>query len=218
MTTPHIVPIFAAPLAVVPIEGADELNPVLARHFAASATDERRDPSLPADALCFRSREDVFEWRDEAVVRLRRQMLAGVCAVVMEVNGYTEAELEAMALQARARFAIVRPDGCIPAGTAPMASWCAVYCVAAPPGEPRREDSGVLRLYAVRNINMFIDAGNARLRAPFEPSHMTWRLEPGTMAVFPGSLLHEVALNRGTADLVLVGARVRFTGAGGDTW
>ena len=95
-----------------------------------------------------------------------------------------------------------------------MASWFALYCVAAPPPAPARVHSAVLRLYAIREGTMFMDAANWRLREPFAGGHHVWRPVPGKMAVFPASILHEVALNRTTSDLVLVSARVRFAHAG----
>jgi hypothetical protein len=216
MTTPApaIVPIFATPFAVVPLAGAVDLNPALVSLFLSRATEEYRDPGAPRDPLCFRSREDLLDWQDGAVVHFNREMLGGICAAVMAVNLYTDAEFDALALQARARFAIVRPDGSMPAATAPMASWHALYCVAAPPRASARADSGVLRLYAVRDAGMFMDAANWQLRAPFSHAHQSWQPVPGEMAVFPASILHEIALNRTEANLVLVAARVRFAHAG----
>ncbi len=74
-----------------------------------------------------------------------------------------------------------------------MASWYAIYCVAAPAPARARGDSGALRLYGVRDAKMFMDAANWRLRTPFSGTHHLWRLEPGRMAVFPASVLHEIA-------------------------
>ncbi len=210
MTVGNIEPIFATPFAVVPTSGAAEHNPALAALFLSRTTNEYRDPAAPSDPLCFRSREDLFDWQVDTLQWLRRQMLEGICAVVMAASLYTEAEFDGLRLQARARFAVVRPDGCLPASTAPMASWCAIYCVAAPPANPARADSGALRLYGVRHGTMFMDAGNCRLRLPYDTSHRLWRPVPGEMAVFPASVLHEVALNRTAANLLLVRARVRF--------
>jgi hypothetical protein len=210
MATLNIVPIFATPFAAVAIDQATQLNPALESLFLSRATDVYRDPAVPPDSLCFRSREDVFEWQDEAVVQLRQRMLGGICDVVMAANLYSEAEFRALGLQARARFTIVRPDGCIPAATAPMASWFALYCVTAPAAAPSQTNSGMLRLFATRYAQMFIDAANYRLRAPFDTSHQVWRPVPGHMAVFPAAMLHEVVLNRTDANLVVVGARVRF--------
>jgi hypothetical protein len=211
---PIIVPLFATPFVVVSLGAAAQLNPSLAVLFTSRATEERRDPAAPADRLCYRSREDLFDWQDEAVGLLRREMLGGICTAVMAVNCYTDAEFDALGVQARARFTVVRPNGCVPAATAPMASWYALYCVAAPAPVPTRADSGTLRLYAVRDASMFMDAANWRLRAPFDRSHFIWKPVPGEMAVFPASILHEVALNRTETDLLVVAARVRFAHGG----
>lgn len=216
MTTPTttLLPIFAAPFASVPLAEATGLNSALISLFGLRATQAHQDPALGADPLCFRSREDLFEWDNEAVAHLKREMLGGLCAVVMAANLYSDAEFDALGLQARARFAIVRHDGCIAASNMPLASWCAFYCVAAPAPTPARPDSGALRLYESRMGAMFMDASNWRLRPPFSPGHHIWRPVPGQMAVFPASIMHEVALNRGEGDLVLVVARTRFAGPG----
>lgn len=214
MSAPAITPILATPFAVVPTSAAPDLNVALASLFLSRATEADRDPALPRDSLCFRSREDLFDWQTEPVGHLRQEMLAGICAAVMAVNYYSDAEFDALGLQVRARFTIVRPNGCIPASSAPMSSWYAVYCVAAPAASAGRADSGVLRLYAIRDPTMFMDAANRRLREPFSGTHHLWRPVPGQMAVFPSSILHEVALNRAEADLMLVSARVRFAHPG----
>jgi len=216
MTTPTttLLPIFAAPFASVPLAEATELNSALTSLFCLRATQAHADPALGADPLCFRSREDLFEWDNEAVAHLKREMLGALCAVVMAANLYTEAEFDALGVQARARFAIVHRNGCIPASTLPLASWCALYCVAAPAPAPERADSGALRLYESRMGAMFMDASNWRMRPPFNPGHHIWRPVPGQMAVFPASIMHEVALNRAEGDLVLVVARTRFAGPG----
>ena len=212
MTTaaPTLVPIFATPFAVVSISAPADLNATLATLILSRATEQYRDPSAARDPLCFRSLEALFEWDSEAVARLRREMLGAVSAVVMAANSYPEAEFDALGVQARARFAIVRPNGGMPGTTAPMASWCAIYCVAAPSEAPTRADSAALRLYAVRHASMFLDATNSQLRAPFSVTHYVWRPVAGEMAVFPASILHEVALNRAGEDLLLVTARMRF--------
>jgi hypothetical protein len=211
---PTIVPIFATPFAIVPLAGEADLNAALAALFLSRATEEYRDPHSARDALYFRGRENLFEWPHEAVQRLRQEMLGGICAAAMAVNRYTEAEFDALGVQARARFAIVRPNGSIPAATAPLASWYALYCVAAPGPTPARQDSGVLRLYAIRDASMFLDAANYRLREPFTGAHHVWRPVAGQMAVFPASILHEVALNRTETSLLLVCARARFAHGG----
>lgn len=216
MSTPAttLMPIFATPFAAVPLGGAVELNPALAALFAERATDAHRDPSAPRDPRCFRSRDDLFEWPHEVVARLRAEMLSGLCDAVLAANLYSETEFDSLGMQARARFVIVRPDGCLPAATAPMASWYAVYCVSAPPPASARIDSGSLRLYAIRQATMFMDAANWRMRPPFGAGHHIWAPVAGQMAVFPAWVLHEIALNRTPGDLILVLARARFAHGG----
>jgi len=211
---PAIAPIFATPFAVVPLAEMAPLHAALQPLFASRAADSYRDPDMPRDPLCFRGREDLFEWQSEPVEELRRRLLAGICGAVMGANAYTETEFDALRIQARARLTIVHPDGCVPASSAPMASWSACYCVAAPSSASGRPGSGALRLYAVRDGTMFIDAANWRLREPFSRTHYLWAPVPGRMAVFPAALVHEIALNRTREDLVLVTVRVRFAHAG----
>lgn len=210
----EITPIFASPFAVVPVAGAEPLNAALAALLRDRADAAHRDPAQPEDPRCFRGREDLFEWREPEIVGLSRAMLAGACAAIMAVNLYSETEFDGLGVQARARFLIVRPDGCMPATTAPMASWYALYCVSAPRQAAARADSGVLRLYGARQVTMFMDAANWRLRAPYHTGHNTWQPVPGQMAVFPASLAHEVALNRTAEELLLVAARLRFAHPG----
>ena len=210
----EITPIFASPLAVVPVAGAERLNAPLAALLRRRADAAHRDPAHPQDPRCFRGREDLFEWPEPEIGGLSQAMVAGACTAILAVNAYSEAEFDALSVQARARFLIVRPDGCLPATTAPMASWYALYCVAAPPHPAARPDSGVLRLYGGRQATMFIDAANWRLRAPYGTGHYSWSPVPGQMAVFPASIAYEIALNRTADELLLVAARLRFAHPG----
>jgi hypothetical protein len=212
---PTVVPIFATPFAVVPIPETTHLNGALKPLLMSRTTEAHRDPTLPGDSLSFQGREDLFEWQTKPVEDLKRALLAGLCTAVMEASSYAEAEFDSLGMQARARLTIVRPNGCISVSSAPMASWHALYCVAAPGAPPPgRADSGVLRLYAIRHGTMFIDASNWKMPGPFSHFHHNWRPVPGQMAVFPASIVHEIALNRGTEDLMLVNIRARFVHPG----
>jgi hypothetical protein len=61
---------------------------------------------------------------------------------------------------------------------------------------------------------MFADATTWRMRHPFAGGHHLWHPRPGSMAAFPGHLLHEVALNRSAGDIVLLIVRARFENPG----
>jgi len=209
-------PIFAVPFGSARLAQPDRLNLALSAGLSPLATDAQRDPALPADPLCFRSREELFEWQGEPLSYLKREMLAAMCSIVMRANSVTEEQFNALGLQARARFVVVRPNGALPATSLPLASWCVIYCVAAPDLSPERVDSAAVRLYGHRLGGMFLDAANWAMREPFHYGHHLWRPVPGEMAVFPAWLPHEVALNRGDRDLLLVIARVRFANPGAE--
>jgi hypothetical protein len=209
-----LMPIFATPFAEIALPVESALNDALAALLAGRATEERREPARQRDPLCYVSREDLFDWPDEAVAALRSELLAGLCPAVLASTLHTEAAFDQLGLQARARFAIIHADGCLPAESLVLASWCAIYCVAAPPAAPGRADSGVLRLYESRLGGMFADATTWSLRPPFAGGHHLWQPKPGSMAVFPAHLAHEIALNRSGGDLVLVRVRIRFANPG----
>lgn len=209
-----VIPIFAIPFAALPLTVPAAAEGALAARLAGWATEALRDSGAPADPLCYRSREELFELEDAGVAGLKREMLAALGAIVRSTNAGSAAEVDALQVQARARLIIIRPDGCLPAAMLPLASWGAVYCVAAPPAPAGRALSGVLRLYEPRLGSMFLDGANWRQRPPFANGHHTWRPVPGHMAAFPAYLAHEVALNRADRDLMLVVARARFANAG----
>lgn len=209
-----LMPIFATPFAEVALPVGSALNESLAALLTARATEERRDSGARGDPLCYLSREDLLEWPDEPIAALRSELLAGLCSAVLATTLHTETEFDRLGVQARARFAIIRPDGCLPAQSLALASWCAIYCVAAPPAPPGRADSGALRLYESRLGGMFADATTWRLRPPFAGGHHLWQPKAGSMAAFPAHLAHEIALNRSDRDMVLVMARVRFANPG----
>ncbi|HLY53484.1 MAG TPA: hypothetical protein VKQ31_10780, partial [Steroidobacteraceae bacterium] len=189
-------------------------NASLAALLTARATEERRDDGRRRDPLCYVSREDLFEWRDAPVAAVRDELLAALCPAIRASTLHSEAEFDRLRVRARARFVIIRQDGCLAAQSLPLASWCAIYCAAAPSAPQGRTDSGVLRLYESRLGGMFADATTWRMRPPFTGGHQLWRPLPGSMAAFPASLEHEIALNRSAGELVLLIVRVRFENPG----
>lgn len=210
---PLVVPIFATPFGLATVPDAAELNSVVTTLFAERATAERADPaSRPPTMFC--SRDDLLQWTDEPVRRLAAGIIGASLAVVRSINEITDEQFAAFKLQARAWYSIVRPDGNVPSGSYANAAWCAVYCVGAPEPSPSRYDSGLLRLHESFHATMFSDATNTVLRAPFQSGHSTWRPVPGQLAVFPASVTHEIALLRGTGELVLVTALLRFVAPG----
>jgi hypothetical protein len=209
-----VVPIFATPFAVVKLAEAEKLNPLVAPLFAARAATDRAGAAPSTEPYWYRSREDLLEWSDEPLRKVIGEILRGVWSVVAAVNEFSAEQLQSLTLQARGWFTIVRRDGCLPATSYPLTSWCAMYCVEAPEAAPERRNSGVLSLYESRLGTMFTDATNSLTRLPYTPGHFTWRPTPGQMAVFPASVTHEIGLIRAPGQLVLVTVRARFVAAG----
>jgi hypothetical protein len=209
-----VVPIFGTPFGVLQLPEAEQLNPVVAGLLTARAAADRGAPVLASNPLCYRSRDDLLEWTDEPLRRVTSEALRSVWSVVTAVNDFTDAQLRSLTMQARAWFTIVYTDGCVPASSYPLTSWCAVYCVEAPGPSADRRDSGVLRLYESRLGTAFSDATNSAMRVPFTTGHYTWRPVPGQVAVFPASITHEIALIRSPGRLMLVTLRVRFVAQG----
>jgi hypothetical protein len=212
---PRVFPILATPFGVVSLPDVQRCNGELAALFAARAAS---DAGATTDRLCYQSRDDLLEWPEPEVRAAMREMLRGVHAVAAAVNDFTPGQFEAFTEQARAWFAIVQPDGGVPARIQPLTAWCGVYCVSAPERSPTRYDSGVVRLYESRLGTMFADATTSLMRLPYTPGHSAWTPVPGELAVFPASVLHEVAPLRASAPLVLVMLRVRFVAPGQQGW
>lgn len=205
-----LMPIFATPFASMTLDVPQRLNDELAQLFEQRATPQNRDPQSPPNTLLFRSRDNLLEWPDAPVQELRRHLLTSIASIVAALNIYSEAEFEELQMQARSWYSLLRPDGAISAANFFGTSWCAIYCVAAPELLPGRQHSGVLRLYETRLGTAFMDASNWRLRSPFGPAHHTWRPFAGGLALFPATVLHEIALLKATSTLTLVTTRVRF--------
>lgn len=210
---PNIVPIFATPFCVAEVPGAGTLNPAAAALLAERATAERADPTHQ-QALSYRSRDDLLEWAEEPVRRLSGAMVAAVAGVARAINDFSDEQFAALRVQARGWYTIVRSDGCVPSHSHSNAAWCAIYCVAAPPAASPRFDSGVVRLHESYRATMFTDATNSVAQLPYRPGHITWRPVPGEVVVFPASVTHEIALLRGSGELVLMSALVRFLAPG----
>ncbi len=212
---PRVVPIFATPFGVVSLPQAKTLNASLAEVFTVRAAQEEQKAGGASRGRLFVSRDDLLTWPEESVQQAMREILSGVTAVAASISELGAAELSSLSVQARAWFTIVRQDGCVPVTSYPNTSWLAVYCVRAPEPSPERADSGVLRIHEARLETSFQDPVHPSSRIPYRRGHCTWHPAPGDMAVFPGALMHEIALVRAAGILTLVTAAVRFAGGSG---
>jgi hypothetical protein len=204
---------FATPLGVVTLPTAmSDLTPavaqLLARHAAANPA------PVGSDRLCYQSREDLLEWSAEPIQQLCESILRGIWSTVAAVTTLSPDQLQTLSMQARGRFTIVQPDGCLPAISHSLTAWAGIYCLQAPAPTPQRSDSGVVRFYESRLGTMLADATTSAMRIPFTTGHYTWRAVPGQLVVFPGSLTHEIPLIRSVSPFTLITVRTRFVGPG----
>jgi hypothetical protein len=206
-----VMPILATPLGVATIADAEPLNRELSALFRQRSA---ADGAAGRNPLRYVSRDDLFEWPDAPVRQLSQNLIGAVYSLVGTVSDLDEARLRALSLQARAWFTVIHANGALPAANFPMTAWCAMYCVSGPVAVDVRADSGVVRLYESRLGSAFQDATNAALRIPYSSSHYSWRPVAGQLVIFPASLTHEIALLKGSEDLVLVCARLRFVAPG----
>jgi hypothetical protein len=207
----EVLPIFATPLGVLTLPGGAEMNGTLGALFIARSVPAWRAPEA-SPAHTFHGREDLTAWTDAPVRQLLEEMLAGVTSVAMAVSELTTEQMTGLRREARCRFSVIGGDGYVAPHSHPNTSWAAIYCVAAPPASPSRQDSGVLRLHEFRPGGMFMDSVQATSRMPYRSGHCVWRPVPGQMAVFPATITHEIALLRADSPLILVTARVRYVG------
>jgi hypothetical protein len=209
---PTVMPILATPLGVATISDAAQFNGELCDLFrqraAAGYGIGRGDPLR----IC--GSDDLMEWPDPPVARLRSALIGAVYQFVGSVSEIAEPQLRACKMQVRAWYTLIRPNGRVPAANYPLTTWCAIYCAAAPLPIDERADSGIVRLYESRLGTSFQDATNATMRIPYSQAHYAWRPAPGQLVIFPGSLTHEVAPLRAAGELALITARIRFVGSG----
>ncbi len=171
---PTVMPILATPLGVASIPDSEQINSALRGLFAQRIAADNRPQRNP---LRFSSADDLMEWPQPPARQLAHAMMGAVYSMVGSLNEFTEAQLRSFKVEARAWFTVVRTNGSVPAASYPLTSWCAIYCVTAPPLSEDRADSGVVRLYESRLGTMFQDATNSAMSVPYSP--VALRMAPG---------------------------------------
>jgi hypothetical protein len=207
------VPLFSIPFTAVNT-GAD-------KHFnarlASLCESQRSAPGPPdnssRDPLHFHSRDDFLESADATAVELRRLILGQASTVVAGLNSIGAAEFGKLLIQARGWSSIVQRNGHVPAQHFPGASWLAVYCAQAGESDAGFKSAGVLRLYERRLDSIYRDASTWELKSPYRYGNHTWSPVPGSMALFPAHVPHEVSVVRSVTPLILVFAMIRFMDA-----
>ena len=193
----EISPVFAVPLGQDTLPDADAINAeIKALLLLREAEGERYanpNPSLQQQPGVFESEFNLFSWPEPCIQRLRQFCWTALGKTLQDLNGYSAEDIQRLQIYSHTWFHVTRRGGFTILHTHPMASWSGVYCVATGEIPADRPDSGVLRFHNPHHYsNYFLDAGNAKLRAPYH--HGTWniRFRAGQLVLFPSWLQHEV--------------------------
>lgn len=193
----EISPVFAVPLGQDTLPDADAINAeIKALLLLREAEGERYanpNPSLQQQPGVFESEFNLFSWPEPCIQRLRQFCWTALGKTLQDLNSYSAEDIQRLQIYSHTWFHVTRRGGFTILHTHPMASWSGVYCVATGETPADRPDSGVLRFHNPHHYsNYFLDAGNAKLRAPYH--HGTWniRFRAGQLVLFPSWLQHEV--------------------------
>lgn len=193
----EINPMFAVPFGQDQHPDAETLNAELKALLLArenqGALYANPTPSLKQQHGVFESDFNLFAWPEACIQQLRQFCWGALGRMIQESNGYSAEEMQRLQIFSHTWFHVTRNGGFTILHTHPMASWSGVYCVDPGRTPDDRPESGVLRFHNPHHYsNYFLDAGNARLRAPYH--HGTWnvRFQPGQLVLFPSWLQHEV--------------------------
>ncbi len=206
--------IFAVPFGFA-TRADDGLNKELQRLFLAREREGVRyanpSPYTQRNKALFESNFDLFKWPEACVQRLREWCFGELMRTVVEINGYDAAMAARMRIGVDAWFHVTRRNGFFGIHNHPMASWSGVYCVSGGEHDADQPDSGQLSFINPFVMNtMFVDAGTAQMRAPFNMSGRGYRLEAGQMILFPSWVLHEVKPFFGEGERITVAFNTWF--------
>lgn len=215
MTEPtiNIAPIFPVPLVVTELADATAINAELEPLLLSRERAEFANPpgSMPPTKNVFESVPGILQWPEPCMVKLRAALMMIVGRVVGELSAFTAQELASIVVANQSRFQITRHGGGIPAHNQPMSSWSVLYCVN--PGEESADfpESGLLRVLDTRMAACsYLDAANARWRAPFGFGHASVKLRAGNVVLLPAYILREFTTYFGESPRITINATFTF--------
>ena len=205
----QITPAFAVPFVEAQLPNAEALNAELATLFVAREAEgaKYRNPatSMRINPGLFESEFSVFAWPEACVQQLREFCWSALSRAIAQLNGYGAAEMNQLQIYSHTWFHITRRGGWFGLHNHPMASWSGVYCVGSGQDDGTHPDSGVLHFgNPLALANMYVDAGNTRIRAPYGMNGRRFQLKPGMLVLFPSWVQHEVFPFHGDGERITV--------------
>jgi uncharacterized protein (TIGR02466 family) len=205
---------FSVPIVTTRLQDCAALNQELRGLFLAKAAEGDRyrnpDPFVFRNAALFESNFRLFDWPQPCVRKLRDFCLAAVYQTLRELNGYDSATLQRLHSATEAWFHVTRKGGYFGAHNHPMHSWSGVYCVCHDGDDPNSDSGKFSVISPFAMSTMYIDYGNAHMKAPFGLGSRRMRLSAGDLLIFPSWLLHEVLPYDGDDVRITVAFNVRF--------
>jgi uncharacterized protein (TIGR02466 family) len=201
-----LFPVFAVPMASAVLPISDQVNAEI-RDLLLTSADARnanKRASMEIDPLLYESEFNLFSWPNEPIVRLRDACWRFLGDFLTDINGFSVEELSKIEIQSHTWFHITQSGGRFGLHNHPMASWSGVYCVDDGQPDPAVPNNGVLRIHHPMPMsNMYLDAGNYRIKPPFAMQPFDLNLRAKDIVLFPSWLMHEVT--------PFFGARKRIT-------
>ena len=174
--------------------------------------------SVPTQVIkvgVYESSFDLFHRPEPEIQQLAQFCLQTLGYVIAQMNGYSGEEMAELRIFHHSWYHLTRNAGYTAQHNHPMASWSGVYCVDPGEASPDRPNNGALRFLEARSTaSMYLDPGNAQMRAPFGFGDIAFELKAGQLLLFPSYLLHEVAPYYGERERITVAfnAWVRYAG------
>jgi len=141
----------------------------------------------------FESRFDLFNWPEEPVRAVAAFTHTCLSQLIRQLTGHDAESLAKLRFQYHAWFHITRRGGYQGLHNHQNASWSGIFCV--DPGDEvsGRPDSGLVRFHDPRTCaQQHADAGNTRLRLPYQHGGFDVTHRPGRLIIFPSHLYHEI--------------------------
>lgn len=191
-----VITAFAVPIVSVQMDDHATLNAELRSFFLSCESQGDRfanpDPFTHRNARLFESQFTLFDWRHDAVEKLRDFCWANLYQAIGDLNGFDLATLQRLHIAHESWFHVTHRGGYFGVHNHPMHSWSGVYCVCQE-GDESNEDSGRLTFISPYASNtMFVDMSSHKLKSPFTQGSVPVRLQPGQLVIFPSWLLHQV--------------------------
>jgi len=189
--------LFATPMADAQLPNHEPLCEALTRLFLEKEEEgdrhryqKRRETQF---GELFESKFDLFNWPHEPVRAVARFTHTCLSQLLVKISRHEPEDLGRLRFNYHAWFHITRQGGYQGLHNHQNASWSGIFCV--DPGDAcaERPDSGLVRFHDPRSCApQYSDAGNIKLRMPFQHGGYDVAHKPGRLVIFPSHLYHEI--------------------------